>query len=359
MIPPLLAQARVNLTGNARDLWVAGIGHTRASRSPISRSSAARSGGDAGRARGGAAAARKATREFVAWLEAAGAVQDRSVRHRQGQLHLVPAERAPRADDLGGRGRLLRARARPRLAALRLEEHRNRDLPQLPATRSPEEFDRRADAGGRPAAWRSSDREILPVQRHMEPALREHLRRFVPESSATSSRSDALRADAAYTHFYHWWDLAQMRDEPHPSPIRRGPLLYNIFDSRAEGMATGVEEMFMHAGLYDDNPRSREIVWIMLAQRAARGLGSLYAHANEMTMAGADPRRLDAARLDERDPELLGFEQHLYLRQPGYGTSYVTGKYLLDNAHGRSAKPRTASCCATSSKSSTRSGTSP
>jgi len=29
----------------------------------------------------------------------------------------------------------------------------------------------------------------------------------------------------------------------------------------------------MHAGLYDDTPRSREIVWIMLAQRAARGLG--------------------------------------------------------------------------------------
>ena len=30
------------------------------------------------------------------------------------------------------------------------------------------------------------------------------------------------------------------------------------------------------------------------------------------------------------EPELLIFEQHLYLRQPGYGTSYVTGKYLLD-----------------------------
>ena len=25
-------------------------------------------------------------------------------------------------------------------------------------------------------------------------------------------------------------------------------------------------------------------------------------------------------------------EQHLYLRQPGYGTSYITGKYLLENA---------------------------
>ena len=27
---------------------------------------------------------------------------------------------------------------------------------------------------------------------------------------------------------------------------------------------------------------------------------------------------------------LLGFEQLLYLRQPGYGTSYITGKILVE-----------------------------
>ena len=114
--------------------------------------------------------------------------------------------------------------------------------------------------------------------------------------------------------------------------MRRGPLLYNIFDSRAEGLATGVEEMFMHAGLYDDRPRSREIVWIMLAQRAARGIGSLLAHANERTMAEAGTIHVDWTPRGwmKREPELLRFEQHLYLRQPGYGTSYVTGKYLIE-----------------------------
>ena len=35
------------------------------------------------------------------------------------------------------------------------------------------------------------------------------------------------------------------------------------------------------------------------------------------------------------EPELLQFEQHLYLRQPGYGTSYVTGKYLLERLQAR------------------------
>ena len=90
-----------------------------------------------------------------------------------------------------------------------------------------------------------------------------------------------------YSHFYHWFELAQMDIEPHKNEIRRGPLRYNIWDTRNEGMATAVEEIFMQAGLYDDDPRVKEIVYIMLAQRAARGLGSLYAQANEMTMEEA------------------------------------------------------------------------
>ena len=125
-----------------------------------------------------------------------------------------------------------------------------------------------------------------------------------------------------------------MREEPHPSEIRRGPLLYNIFDSRNEGTATAVEELFMQGGLYDDSPRSKEIVYIMIAQRAARGLGSLYAHANEMSMeeAGAIHSEYTPRGWMKTEKELLLFEQHLYMRQPGYGSSYITGKYLLENA---------------------------
>jgi uncharacterized protein (DUF885 family) len=97
-------------------------------------------------------------------------------------------------------------------------------------------------------------------------------------------------------------------------------------------MATGFEEMVMHAGLYADNPRAREVVYIMLAQRAARGLGSLYVHANDFTLQEA--RDFHVAWTPRgwmrEDLDLLGFEQLLYLRQPGYGTSYVTGKYLLE-----------------------------
>jgi hypothetical protein len=72
----------------------------------------------------------------------------------------------------------------------------------------------------------------------------------------------------------------------------------------------------------------------MIAQRAARGLGSLYAHANEMTMeeAGGIHSEYTPRGWMKTEKELLLFEQHLYMRQPGYGTSYITGKYLLEEA---------------------------
>src|SRR3546814_16144297 len=65
---------------------------------------------------------------------------------------------------------------------------------------------------------------------------------------------------------------SDLRHEQHPSPIRQPPPLFNIFEDRSEGWATAMEEVDMQAGLYDDLPPGRERVWIMLANRAARGL---------------------------------------------------------------------------------------
>ena len=96
----------------------------------------------------------------------------------------------------------------------------------------------------------------------------------------------------------------------------------------------------MHAGLYEKNPRAREIVDILIAQRAARGLGSLYAHANIMSMeeAGKIHSEYTPRGWMKTEKELLLFEQHLYLRQPGYGTSYITGKYLIEEMMMENAK---------------------
>ena len=185
------------------------------------------------------------------------------------------------------------------------------------------------------------ENEILTVQDYFSPALDEHLGAYIPEATRNFFMIGAhYDPRPLYSHFYHWFELAIMDRNPPESPLRQRPLLYNIFDSRNEGTATAVEEMFMQAGLYDQSPRVREIVYIMIAQRAARGLGSLYAHANEMTMeeAGGIHSEFTPRGWMKTEKELLIFEQHLYLRQPGYGSSYITGKYLLEQTFADYAK---------------------
>jgi hypothetical protein len=218
-------------------------------------------------------------------------------------------------------------------SSLKLEEQRNRELPAMQLAKTPQEYDAAANDAVDRIMQFLGDKEIMTIEDYMRPALEAHKGSYVdPETRNFFAITAHYDPAPLFTHFYHWFELARMDLEPHPSPIRQGALLYNIFDSRNEGTATGVEEMFMHAGLYDDSPRSRELVWILLAQRAARGLGSLYAHANEMTMqeAGAVHMAGTPRGWMRTEKELLIFEQHLYLRQPGYGTSYVTGKYLLE-----------------------------
>ena len=60
--------------------------------------------------------------------------------------------------------------------------------------------------------------------------------------------------------------------------------------TRTEGHATGWEEVMLHAGMFDARPRTRELIYTLLAQRAARALGDLRMHSNEMTLGDGRPR---------------------------------------------------------------------
>ncbi len=333
VVPPLLAQAEGNLTGNARDLWITGAGTMLKQIDSLDALSKKATDSSAALTQA-IRAAREATVRFVAWLDAkalwkdgpSGVGRENYTWHLRN-VHLVPMSWEEEVD-------LLKRELARTHASLKLEEERNRGLPELPVIQTPEEYERRAND----AVTRYLDflrkRKLYPMRDNMDPALRAQIGRFEPPETrnffAIATHYEPL---TLYTHFYHWWDLARMRDEPHPSPIRRRPLLYNIWDSRAEGMATAMEELMLNAGLFDDQPRAREIVWIMLAQRAARGLASLYAHANLFDLKQAKAFQVEWTPRGWMRPDLdlLGFEQQLYLRQPGYGTSYVTGKQLLDD----------------------------
>ena len=337
VVPPLLEQAKENLVGNARDLWVAGTENLRRQEKrlgSLSKKLGQHHPNNLHPNLGGALShAKQSTRSFVKWLDAQApykngpsGVGKENYTWYQQNVHLVPLSWEEEVS-------LLKRELDRAWSSLVLEEQKNQGLPPMVAANTPKEFEIMAEKGVKRLLGFLSEKKIMPIKPNMEPALREHMGQFVPEDQRNFFLI-GMHYDPVplYSHFYHWFDLAQMRDEPHSSPIRREPLLYNIFDSKSEGIATGVEEIFMHAGLYEDSPRSKEIVWIMLAQRAARGLGSLYAHANMMTMeeAGKVHVKWTPRGWMEREPHLLKFEQHLYLRQPGYGTCYITGKYLIE-----------------------------
>ncbi len=334
-ITPLNTQAKKNLTGNARDLWVTGIRDIQNQSVVLTELKANEAVTNDAELVAVIDDAIASTNDLVSWLQAesesktgpSGIGKDNYTWYLQN-VHLVPLTWEDEVMIL--KRELARA-----WASLKLEEYRNRNLPELVAADSPEAYDKMADASAKSLINFLEQQDIVTVKPYFDSALREHLGEFVPEEKRNFFLiGEHYDPRPLYSHFYHWFELARMDNEPHKSEIRKGPLLYNIFDSRNEGTATAVEEMFMQAGLYDDSPRTKEIVYIMIAQRAARGLGSLYAHANEMTMeeAGGIHSEYTPRGWMKTEKELLIFEQHLYLRQPGYGSSYITGKYLLESA---------------------------
>ena len=341
VIPGLNEQARKNLTGNAKDLWITGIRELQEQSKVLKKFKEKEEIKADKEIVSVIDQAIASTDNFVLWLKEqsgfktgpSGIGKENYTWYLQN-VHLVPLTWEDEVMIL--KRELARA-----WTSLKLEEHKNRDLPALEDANSPEAYQKLADDAANSLISFLSEQEIVTVKPYFEPALREHLGEYVPREKRNFFLiGEHYDPRPLYSHFYHWFELARMEFEPHKSEIRRGPLLYNIFDSRNEGTATAVEEIFMQAGLYDDSPRAREIVYIMIAQRAARGLGSLYAHANEMTMeeAGGIHSEYTPRGWMKTEKELLIFEQHLYLRQPGYGSSYITGKYLLENAMAAYAK---------------------
>jgi hypothetical protein len=331
-VPHLLAQARVNLTGNTRDLWITGTATMAEQltdlvelRKQIPPGSTDLSGAIEG--------AQSATGAFVRWLEMESKTKTgpSGIGKANYTWHLQRVQLVPMTWD--DEITLLKRELARAHASLKLEEARNQGLPPLTAAADAKEYSARANAAvTKYLAWLKA-KDVLTVQDYLDEAMRVHIGRFSPiERRNFFGIASHYEPMTLFAHWYHWFDHAWMERASNASPIRRGATLFNVWANRAEGMATAMEELILHAGYYDDNPRAKEIVWIMLAQRCARGLASLYAQANEFDIAKAKAFQVEWTPRGWMRPDLdlLNFEQQLYLRQPGYGTSYVTGKYLID-----------------------------
>lgn len=336
IIPALLEQARRNLVGDGRDLWQGGIRSMRGQIRDLTAYAAEVEGTnqDLDQALQDAVTA---TEDFLAWLEAEApsktgpsGVGIDNYNWYLKHVHLVPYTWA---ELLTIHQREL-ARSH---AAIALEEHRNRALPKQRRISNAADYDRLFNQAVDDYVAFIRENDILTMRDYMAPSLRERIGSFQPVESEDQLRG--FFSEISYrdpltmrTHGHHWFDLAMMDEEPHPSPIRATPLLYNIWDSRAEGTATGMEEWMMNMGLFEDNPRSRELIYILIAQRAARGISGLLLHANQHLMEDAARFAADGTPrgyMPEDSNTVLG-EQYFYLQQPYYGVSYLGGKDQIE-----------------------------
>jgi hypothetical protein len=341
-IPALLDEAKTNLKdSNARDIWVWGeqellnqastLASLKAGTLTVTTLEGSQNAsleGTSAELRAAVVNAQKATDDFVVWLATLAptktgpsGVGKENYNWYEKNVHLIPFTWEDQVV-------LLHRELERAQAALRLEELNNQNLPPLDPVTDAASYDKMSRDRLDKFIKFITTKPIIPDKPYIRGALEPQMGHYAPEDKRIFfTRVTHREPMLLMSHEYHWIDLARMRDEPNPSPIRRLAPLSNIWDTRAEGFATAFEEIVMHAGLYDDNPRAKELVWMMLANRAA-----LYVQSNDFTLEQAGqfhaawtPRGWAVA-----GDSLTTFEQLLYLRQPGYGASYVTGKILFD-----------------------------
>jgi hypothetical protein len=327
-IPDILSQAKQNLVEEAGDFYLFGIRQKKRESAHLA-NLAERWEASSPDLAALARLAKAAVDDFIVWLEqrhqgmesfsGIGVTEfDRYMK----EVHLVPYGWKEQME-------LLQRELERSLAALALEEHRNRHLPQLRPAGSLWEQQKRMKKSVAEFMNFLKNEEIFTVPDYMW--LNDEVRSYIPPERLDFFTHVHYRNPLPLLcHQVHW--LEKQREAYNTHPIRSKPLLYNIWDSRAEGLATGFEELMMQAGLLEEYPRARELTHIMLAFRAIRAIGGLKLHSGEFTLDEAIAYAVEKTPRGFVKPSsntILG-DYALYLSQPGYGTSYVIGKLQLD-----------------------------
>ena len=326
-IPNILSQAKMNLVEEAGDLWTFGVRQKKREGVHLDNL--------AGRLKDSqpelavlAHRARASVDDFIQWLEGRDGMKafsgigieefDRYMK----EVHLVPYTWEEQLA-------LLERELERSLAALALEEHRNRHLPALKPAGSLKEMRNRMKKSVAEFMDFLREKDIFTVPDYMR--LDDEVESYIPPEKLDFFTHVNYREPLPLLcHQVHW--LEKQREVRNKHPIRGQALLYNIWDSRAEGLATGFEELMMQAGILEGKPRARELVQIMIAFRAIRAIAELKLHAGIFNLDEAIAYAVEMTPRGWITPQsnTIRGDYAIYLSQPGYGTSYLIGKIQLD-----------------------------
>jgi len=331
-VPAVLAQAKKNLVEEAKDLWTLGLQAMR-EESAILDNFAKLLAKHHPEMVPEAERAKAAVDEFSIWLE-----------DKRGRMKPIPCGVGVENFDWYMRNvhlvpytwkeqrQILEREWERSMAALKLEEHRNRILPQLKPPTTEEEMRRRTNEAVDEFMRFLREEPVFTVPDYLH--LDYFRGGFAPPDARRDffARIESLDPMPMKCHSMHWLDKQMMAQEPQASRIRRVPLLYNIWDSRAEGLATAMEELMLQAGLFEKRPRAKELIYTLVAMRCARAMGDLMMHGNEWSLEDSVKAGVDLTPYGWLlpDGETIWTDLRIYLQQPGYGTSYVVGKVHID-----------------------------
>lgn len=229
------------------------------------------------------------------------------------------------------------------------EEHRNLGLPELPIAATQEEQvanERRDEEAVRkylgekriltvPAwmqhyIWQAMPAYLQPLEGTAEAddftspsRLKENGVRYMDPPSPNAgyfALADAKDARTGIVHEGvpgHYFQLAL--SWAHPDPIRR-----HFYDSGAnEGIGFYAEEMMLEAGLFDNSPRTREIIYNMARLRALRVEVDVKLALGEFTIAQAADYLEKTVPMDSHTAHA---EPAFFASSPGQAISYQIGK---------------------------------
>ena len=208
-----------------------------------------------------------------------------------------------------------------------LERHRNRELPEIELSGSAEEYQGRIDAADAAIRQFLVDEEIITIPDYIG-ELATNVPWIVRDGGPNFWEQIQFR-DPTPDHLHavipgHRFDAVVERNNPHPV---RGRLTDG---ARAEGWAVYLEEAVMNAGLLDDRPRVRELIYLFGIFRAARMPADVWLQTNVMTAEEVADYWIE--RVPYLDRDVARVDAEIYLRRPpGYGLGYTTGMLQMQS----------------------------
>ncbi|WAC22542.1 DUF885 family protein [Blastomonas sp. SL216] len=209
------------------------------------------------------------------------------------------------------------------------ERHRNRNLPELQLPGSGEEYEAQlAGTDAKIRAW-LKDEEIITIPDYIPGTYQEvgFNAPWVVRPKGPMFWEQVQFRDASPDHLHatfpgHRFDGMTGQRVTHP--IRR-----HISDSgRTEGWGFYLEEAALQLGLFDDRPRTRELIYIFGLFRAARTIGDVKMQRNEMTVGQA--MAFWKEWTPYLDDDVARVDAGIYIRRPpGYGMTYTIGAMQL------------------------------